>query len=86
MKLKTRIITYLKNIDADIDRDTLIKVAEKEGYSKEKVYDALREIEQTVSNIGQWQDPKTKVNYLRYYPPNDLTNKVRECLDCGDDW
>jgi len=23
---------------------------------------------------------------LRYYPPNDLTNKVQECLDRKDNW
>ena len=23
---------------------------------------------------------------FRYYEPNELTNKVQECLDRGDDW
>jgi hypothetical protein len=23
---------------------------------------------------------------FRYYPPNELTNKVQECLNRGDDW
>lgn len=86
MKLQERIIDYLRKKNTDVDRDDLIAVAEKAGYKRDQVYDTLKEITDTMSNIGQWQDNKTKVNYVRWYEPNDLTNKVQECLDRGDDW
>lgn len=86
MKLQERIIDYLRKKNTDVDRDDLIAVAEKAGYKRDDVYDTLKEITDTMSNIGQWQDNKTKVNYVRWYEPNDLTNKVQECLDRGDDW
>lgn len=86
MKLQERIIDYLRKKNTDVDRNDLIAVAEKAGYKRDDVYDTLKEITDTMSNIGQWQDNKTKVNYVRWYEPNDLTNKVQECLDRGDDW
>lgn len=86
MKLKARIIDYLRKKNTDVDRDDLIAVAEKAGYKRDDVYDTLKEITDTMSNIGQWQDKNTKVNYVRWYEPNDITNKVQECLDRGDDW
>lgn len=86
MKLKARIIDYLRKKNTDVDRNDLIAVAEKAGYKRDDVYDTLKEITDTMSNIGQWQDKNTKVNYVRWYETNDLTNKVQECLDRGDDW
>lgn len=86
MKLQECIIDYLRKKNTDVDRNDLIAVAEKAGYKRDQVYDTLKEITDTMSNIGQWQDNKTKVNYVRWYEPNDLTNKVQECLDRGDDW
>lgn len=86
MKLQERIIDYLRKKNTDVDRDDLIAVAEKAGYKRDQVYDTLKEITDTMSNIGQWQDNKTKVNYVRWYEPNELTAKVQECLDRGDDW
>lgn len=35
----------------------------------------------TLAHIGY----ESKLGY-RYYQPNDLTDKVQECLDRGDDW
>lgn len=86
MELKERIIDYLRKMNTDVTRDKLMTVAKKEGYEPDQVYEALKEIADTRANIGQWQDHKTKINYLRWYVPNDLTNQVQECLDRGDDW
>jgi spore coat polysaccharide biosynthesis protein SpsF (cytidylyltransferase family) len=44
-----------------------------------------------VSVVFKYMDKKahigrdSKLGY-RYYEPNELTNKVQECLDRGDDW
>jgi hypothetical protein len=86
MKLKERIIDYLRKTNRDINRNDLIAVAEKAGYKRDMVYEILKEIADTTANIGQWQDSKTRVTYIRWYQPNELTNKVQECLDRGDDW
>lgn len=85
-RLSDRIVSYLQKENKDVKRATVQKIAEKYGYSSDDFFIALEVIADTTSNIGQWQDNKTKVNYLRWYEPNELTAKVQECLDRGDDW
>lgn len=84
--LAERIATYLQKENRDIKRSNVQKIAEGHGYSVDDFYIALEVITETHANIGQWQDQKTKVNYLRWYKPNELTAKVQECLNRGDDW
>lgn len=85
-RLTDRIVSYLQKENKDVKRSTLQKIAENHGYGEDDFFIALEVIAETFSNIGQWQDHKTKVNYLRRYEPNELTAKVQECLDRGDDW
>jgi hypothetical protein len=85
-RLAERIVSYLKNEARDVRRVDLEQIALKHKYSKEQFYDALREVQDTVANIGQWQDQVSKQHLLRYYPPTELTDQVQECLDRGEDW
>lgn len=84
--LAPRIVTYLQKENKDVKRVDVQKMAEKHKYSTEDFFISLEVIAETYATIGQWQDQKTKVNYLRYYQPNYLTDKVQECLNRGDDW
>jgi hypothetical protein len=84
-RLTDRIVSYLKKENKDVKRAVLQKICEKHGYSSDVFFVSL-EIADTTANIGKWQDYKTKVNYIRWYPPNDLTNQVQECLDRGYAW
>lgn len=84
--LSERIIEYLRKEKRDVKRATVQKIAEKHGYSADNFFIALEVIADTTANVGQWQDQKTKVNYLRWYEPSDMTKQVQECLDRGDDW
>lgn len=85
-RLTDRIVAYLQKENKDVKRSNVQKIAEKYGYSSEDFFIALEILAETRANVGQWKDHKTKVNYLRYYEPDELTNKVQECLDRGDDW
>lgn len=84
--LKDRLIKYLKFKDVDIERNDLLVLSTKAGYTKSDFYDALREIENTVANIGIWKDQNTKKTMCRWYEPDDLTRQVQECLERGDNW
>lgn len=84
--LQQRIFDYLKNKNCDVERDTILAVAKKAGYKADDVYTAMRELCNIQSTIGAWSDGKTRVQYMRWYEPSELTNKVQECLNRGDDW
>lgn len=84
--LVERIVNYLREANRDVKRIDIQKIAEKYGYSIDDFYIALEVIAETHADIAQWKDDKTKVNYVRYYEPNELTKQVQECLDRGDDW
>lgn len=84
--LADRIVNYLQKENKNVKRIDVQKIAEKYEYTIDEFYIALEVIANTRANIAQWKDDKTKVNYLRYYEPNELTKQVQECLDRGDDW
>jgi hypothetical protein len=84
--LAERIVSYLKTKKGAVKRSEMLKIAEHHGYTADEFFMALEVIDDSFANIGQWKDMASKTNYLRYYPPNELTNKVQECLDRGDDW
>jgi len=47
--------------------------------------DIKRKLDNT-ANIGSLYDRERQTTVFRWYEPNELTNKVQECLDRGDDW
>ena len=85
-KIAERIASYLKNEARDVRRVDLEQIALKHKYSNQQFYDALREVQKTVANIGHWQDRTSKQHFLRYYEPTLLTDKVQECLNRGNGW
>jgi len=83
--MQLSIIKYIREFEQDIPRKEVISHFENEETPKELIMEALKELE-NLANIGQWWNPEQKCAYIRWYPPNELTNKVQECLDRGDDW
>ena len=84
--MKNNIINFLKaNKHRDVNRTELLEQAKAANVYRGAVYDALKELED-VCNIGQWWDAKDKTVWLRWYPPNELTEWNQRLVDSGDDW
>ena len=82
------VINYLyANKDIAVQERDLIEKATQAGYEPFSHLRFVKKfIEDTQAHIGRWRDQKTGKTFYQWYPPNDLTNKVQECLDRGDDW
>lgn len=84
--MKNQIIKFLKaNQHRDVNRTELLDQAHEAGVYSGVVYDVLKELE-NIAHIGQWWDTEKRTVWLRYYQPNELTDKVQECLARGDNW
>lgn len=76
-----------------IDHTLIVLEKADDWMTKEEL---TAEVKTVFPKVNMW-DVWKKLNNLahigyisnrgyRYYPPNELTNKVQECIDKGDNW
>lgn len=81
------VVLYLHgHRDKVIEENDLLVEAIQAGYRKYDIRRVKSFLENSQSNVGFWYDSKTKKTYYRWYEPSELTDKVQECLDRGDNW
>jgi len=72
--------------DKVIEESDLLVAAISVGYRTNDFRFVKNFLKESQSNVGYWYEPKEKKTYYKWYRPNELTKKVQECLDRGEEW
>lgn len=70
ISIAPKIYDYLKRCDVPVSRNQIFKKAREQEYTKDQVWDAIREIKEdrhTYIDVGIWYDSEKRQEYFQWY-------------------
>lgn len=87
------LVAYLHHHrDKVVEAEEVYRAASRLKYRAKDVRATIKWLDDTQANFGHWREPKTKIEYLRWYDIDEPTDagavmrQTQACLDRGDDW